>query len=211
MKYPLVLVLGALIAAPTFSATVPFSGPLRIVETDLIGIYSGTPLGTEFSGSIDDVSFDGSITDGTTETVIDCCVLELDELGISIENDRQLTVDDADFLNEIAEEQRFTAGMMVDLVDVEGDTPTAGSGRLEVGLSFILDSAAFPDDDPSNYPFAPDDVLLGLYFIVEEDIELGDVYEAYGRNDLAAIPLPGAAWLFVSACGLLGWLRNRQV
>lgn len=206
MKHWITLLCSALFAAPAFATTLPFSGPLLIAETDGNGIYAGTPLGTIFSGSIDDETFNGSITDGVTETIFGCCIAAG---GISIENDIMLDAEFASSLNFIAGENLFSPGMMIDLVDIEGDTQTAGFGRLEVGLSYVLHSDAFPNDDLSNYPFSPSDVLLGAYFLVEEDIELGLVYDGIGRNDLAIIPVPAAAWLFASGLALLGWFRRR--
>jgi hypothetical protein len=205
MKHLLALLCSAMIAAPAFSATLPISGPLLLVDTDGTGIYSGTPLGTIFSGSIDDEAFNGVITDGVTETSFGCCIAAG---GISIDNDVLLDANFAGLLNFVAGEDSFAPGMMIDLVDIEGDTQTSGLGRLEVGVSYVLHSDAFPNDDPSNYPFMAQDVLLGVYFILEEDAELGIVYDGLGRNE-AIIPVPAAAGLFASALGLLGWFRRR--
>lgn len=179
------------------AATINFSGPLAIADLDLGGgVYSGVPIGTIFSGSMDDVVISGSITDGTTATSFDCCIAAG---GLGISNDVALSADDADFLNFLAGEPLFSENDIVDFVDIEGDSTTAGDGRIEVGLSYVLNPDAFPDEDPANYPFSPDDVQLSVYFILEEDSGGTDIYSAVGT--IGVIPLPAAAWLFTG--GLL--------
>ena len=56
---------------------VSFSGQLDVVlEDNGNATYSGTPLGTNFVGSIDDETFEGFIVDaiGTTRTEVSCCI-----------------------------------------------------------------------------------------------------------------------------------------
>lgn len=72
----------------------------------------------------------------------------------------------------------FSDGDLVDGVDIEGDTTTVGGGRIEVGLSYVLDPGAFSSTDPGNYPFDPNDVLMELFFIVEEDDADAEIYNA---------------------------------
>lgn len=197
-----VFVLGfGLFAGHAYSATINFSGTLADVTDAGGATYSGVPVGTVFSGNIDDVTFNGSITDGTTETVFGCCIAAG---GLGLTNDQVLTADDAASLNFLAGAPLFEADDVIDLVDIEGDTNTAGGGRIEVGLSYILDPGAFDSTDPSNYPFNPGDVLLTLFFIVEENSDDVEIYNAIG-----VVPLPASAWLLGSALGLLGWLRRR--
>lgn len=201
------LILGALLFPVIGSSTViNFSGPLRVIELDTGGIYSGTALNTIFTGSIDDETFFGDISDGVTETDFFCCIAAG---GLEITNDVVIDMDTADLLNEIAETDEFSASEVVDIVDIEGDDFTLQDGRIEVGLSYVLNSAAFPDENPSNYPFDPGDVRLAIYFILEENFSGEDIYSALGRVNV--IPVPAAVWLFGSALGLLGWMRRRRL
>ncbi len=201
----LVLCLGfGLSAGTAYSAVINFNGTLADPDVDDGGaVYSGVPVGTSFSGSIDDVTFIGSISDGVTPTTFSCCIAAG---GLGLSNDTQLDAADAAFLNSLAGAPIFADGDFVDGVDIEGDSTTAGGGRIEVGLSYILDPLAFDSTDPSNYPFDPNDVLLTLFFIVEENSSEVEIYNAIG-----VVPLPASVWLLGSALGLLGWMRRKAV
>jgi hypothetical protein len=156
-----------------------FSGQLDIVEDSGGAIYSGVPLGTTFSGTIDDVTAEGFITDGTTSTAFGCCIAAG---GLSVSNNEILDADTAALLNTLAG-TNFVAGDPVDLIDIEGDATTAAGGRIEIGLSFVLDAQAFDDASPENYPPDPADVILSVFFIVEFDDQDQEIYAGVGVLD----------------------------
>lgn len=185
------------VATTANAAAINFSGPLSIIDTDLgTAVYSGVAVGTTFTGTIDDVTFSGSITDGTTGTSFGCCIAAG---GLGLTNNIVLFADDADFLNQVAGAPLFSENDVVDSADIEGDATTAGDGRIEVGVSYILRPDAFDDENPvGNYPFDPADILLMLFFIVEENSSDVEIYNAVGRVDVMPIPLPAAAYLFGS-------------
>ena len=65
----------SIVFSPAFSESISFSGQLDLIELDAGGaVYSGTPIGTNFNGFIDDMSADGQISDGTTTTGFGCCI-----------------------------------------------------------------------------------------------------------------------------------------
>lgn len=166
------------------SAIINFSGQLDVVLEDLGGaIYSGTPLGTTFTGSIDDVTGNGQISDGSTVTAFTCCIAAD---GLSVSNDDQLDADTALLLNTLAGSTLFTAGDFIDTVNIEGDIDTAAGGRIEVGLSYILNPSAFSNDLVTNYPFNQSDLILSLFFILEENASGGDIYDVVGALDVSA-------------------------
>ncbi len=74
----------------------------------------------------------------------------------------------------------FVAGDLIDVISVAGDTLTAGGGRIEIGLSYVLDPLAFDDRSRNNFPPNPDDVLIFLFFITEQDDQGQDIYDAVG-------------------------------
>ena len=184
------------------AASVSFNGKLTFVETDTGGVYSGTPLDTDFWGVIDDENFNGFITNGTTLTNFGCCIAAG---GLSIGNDMILVEDDANFLNSVFGGSKYSAGNMVDSVNIEGDASTSSGGRIEIGLSYILDSNSFSNNDLSNYPFDPANVEGALFFILEEDSTGTDVYSAGGPS---SVPLPASIWLLGS--GLIGLVRLKK-
>ncbi len=130
-----------LASSNTHAATINFSGHLDFIETDNGGgIYSGTPLGTIFSGHIDDATANGQISNGIKLTLFDCCI---SAGGLSISNDLSLSADYAALLNHLTGSSMYSAGDLIDVVDIERDTTTPGNGRIEVGLSYIFGSSAF--------------------------------------------------------------------
>ncbi len=191
----------------TLAATINFSGTLDIVSDAGGAIYSAVPLGTTLSGSIDDVTGDVEITDGTTPTTIVCCSTP----GVlTVTNDMMLSADDAALFNMFLGVPMFNAGDLVDGIDLEGDAPTATGGRIEVGLSYLFASDTFSDTGPGNYPFDPTKVLLSLFFIIEENSGGGEIYSSLGQ--LTAVPLPASLWLFgVSIAALVRLSRRRQL
>ncbi|MGI9343619.1 MAG: VPLPA-CTERM sorting domain-containing protein [Gammaproteobacteria bacterium] len=189
-----------LLAGSAHAATINFDGPLVLIETnDPAARYSGTSLGSLFTGNIDDTTFAGSITGDGITTDFTCCI----DAGPnpSFDDDVELLGGDADFLNSLAGKTVFTSGDIVDIVDIEGDVIIGNGNRIEVGLSYILASSA------DTYPFDPAKRLLTLYFIVEELPDGSEIYNVLGRDYV--IPLPASVWLFGSAIGLLGFARRR--
>ena len=158
-----------------------FSGQLDVVELDTAGaVYSGVAIGSVFSGVIDDVTFDGSITDGTTLTSFSCCIAAG---GLSITNNDTLNADEAALLNSLGNTS-FVAGDMIDVIDLEGDTTTSGGGRIEIGLSYVLDPLSLSDESQDNYPPDAGDILIALFFIFEADSQDQDIYSAFGALDV---------------------------
>ena len=178
------------LVSTTVSAAINFSGQLDVIDVDAGGaVYSGVTTSTNFSGNIDAVTANGSISDGTTATSFGCCIAAG---GFSITNNEVLDADSAAFLNSIIGSSIFSAGDVIDTVDIEGDATTAGGGRIEVGLNYILDGKAFANTDSSNYPFIQDDLLLALFFIVEEDNKGDTIFDAVGQLD--AVPTPAVTY-----------------
>lgn len=161
---------------------ISFSGQLDVVLEDNGGArYSGFPLGTDFVGSIDDETFDGFIVDavGTTNTDFSCCIAAG---GLDVANDSVLDAETAALINSLAGTS-FIAGDLIDAVDIEGDVMTAGGGRIEVGLSFVLSPSAFDNGDIANYPHRPEDVITAVFFITESDNTDQEIYSAIGVLD----------------------------
>lgn len=206
-------------ALPAGAATISFSGEIDLVLEDTgTGDLAGLGVGTPVSGTIDDATFAGSVTDGTGTVTFDCCIAAG---GLSVSNDVVLDADTAAAANAVQSVRAFAAGDVIDLIDIEGDTDT-DSGRIEVGLSFVFDAATFADDDLANYPFDPADLLFTLFFLLEEDIASDtETYSALGLVDVltlpdrnggpgpSVVPLPSALLLGLTALGGLAALRRR--
>ena len=197
------------------AAPLTISGELDIVNEDNFNaIYSNTPLGTPFSGTIDDASFGGSITGNGITTDFSCC---LAAGGLGVSNNVEFDQDGVNQINELLTINGrpglaiYQAGTFFDIIDIEGDAATLNDGRIEIGVSYLFPSDTFDDESLDNYPFDNNDLILSVFFIVEEGG--GAEYDALGLMEIgpAAVPLPAAAWLFPA--GLiagLGWMRRRN-
>ena len=165
-------------ALSAHASVIFFSGQLDYIELDTGGVYSGTAIDTDFVGSIDDDDANGFISDGDTYTSFGCCIAAG---GLSVTNDMALTAEDAAFLNEVAGSVQYSEGDVVDSINIEGDKITSSGGRIEIGITYILSSDSFDNEDLSNYPVEQSEIDLALFFIFEED-DLGtDIYSAGGK------------------------------
>lgn len=190
------------------SAPINFSGQIDIVDFDEGGaIYSGTSVGTTITGSIDDATFGGHVSNGTILTNFTCCIAAD---GMEFTDNEELDAEFAAGLNSLlGSSGTFAPGDFVDLIDIEGDTTTAGGGRLEAGVSYVLDPAAFSSGGAGAYPFDPADLYLAVFFIFEENSQGDDIFGAIGRID--PVPLPATVWLLVTgfAASLAAARRRR--
>ena len=177
------------------AATIEFEGELvLILEDDGTAEYSGVPVGTRYTGQIDDVTGVGSLSGGGTTTDFGCCIFAGSGAGnpVEISNDQFVDSASAAAINSILPNPLFTGGDMIDVINVEGDTLLPNGNRIEIGLSYIFDGSTFPDASLSNYPFAPTSPLLTLFFILEEDATFTtDLYSALGVVDVGVAPTPG--------------------
>jgi len=213
-KTVITAVLFSLTAFQATAAPINFAGNLDVVNDDNgNAIYSNTPLGTPFSGDIDDQSFGGSITGNGITTNFSCC---LAAGGLGVSNDSVFDADAVNLINNLLTINGFPGlaiyqpDTVFDVIDIEGDAATLNDGRIEVGVSYLFPADTFDNADLGNYPFDPNDLIVSVFFIVEEGG--GAEYDAVGLIEVgpAAVPLPAAAWLFPA--GLiagLGWMRRR--
>jgi hypothetical protein len=207
----LVLFIGLITS--TQAAVINFAGQLHSVELDLGGaVYSGVPLGTDFSGSMDDTICNGSIANHAIRTDFGCCIAA----GCrEIVNDLELDQDLVAFLNALG--YSYNVGDVVDAVNIEGDKRLANGNRIEIGLSYYLDADAFNDSNPDDFSLAPEKIQVGLFFIFEENVDNQDIYSAIGKISPApifSVPSTGISGI-LGMCIILGLmgivaLRARQ-
>jgi hypothetical protein len=181
------------------AAFINFSGQLNNIEYDTgVGVYSGVAIGTSFSGKINDVSANGTISDGVTFTSFGCCIAAG---GLSILNNEALSEDDAAILNAIIGFSKYSAGDQIDIINIEGDTTTSIGGRIEIGLSYILNSATFANNNIDNYPFNHAEIELAFFFIYEEDALGRDAFHGVGQIQIdkptSKKPVPGIPLLLL--------------
>ena len=210
------LMTGSLLTGQVQAATVNFSGFLDLIDRDAGGaVYSSVPLGTAFTGFIVDSPISGSITAmlppagpaGDITTAFGCCIAASSAPVLS--NNTVLDLTTAGILNAVTSPGTFNAGDVFDLVDIEGDALTAGNGRIEIGLSYLLDQNTFTGSSVPTFPLDPNDVVLALFFIIEEASDGTEIYNALGV--LQPVPVPAAFWLFGSGLlGLAGVARCRR-
>jgi hypothetical protein len=191
------LLLGGLVllmATPVRPAPIEYAGLLDFVDVDLGGaVYSGRGVGTAFTGTIDDATFSGSLSDGVTPTAFTCCI---DAGGMEFTDNMPVDADIAERLNSWVGSGAFAPGHYVDMIDIEGDALTAGGGRIEIGLSYVLDPTAFSGSGAGAYPFDPADLYVAVFFIFEESALGEEIYSAMGN--LEPVPLPPSLGLLVT-------------
>ena len=191
---------------PAQAAVLGFSGPLLVIETDDgTGRYAGASIGDVFFGQIDDGSFAGQISDGATATVFGCCIAAG---GLGLSNDVTVDSEFAALLNGILGANVYSAGDLVDQVDIEGDVIIVGDHRIEVGLSYVLDPSTFADESATNYPFDPAKLVTSLYFVLEQDAGESDIFSAVGL--VSAVPWPDSLWLMSAGLALVFFAIRRR-
>ncbi len=200
------------------AAAVLFEGHLDLILENSGGaIYSSAVPGTLFTGEIDDVTAVGEITDGSTPTAFTLCC---EAGGLALSNDVEVDQNFLDLLDLLAPNlppgvPTFSLTDKYDLVDLEGGA-TTGDGRIEVGVSMLLKDTAFDSTDLSNYPFDESDLLLTLFFIIEEDATT-EIYNVLGVVDnltlpnTTPIPIPAGVWLLGSGIAFVAaWARRKK-
>lgn len=199
-----VVMLGILFCMPlVHAAPIQIMGTLQVIDDMGGAVYSGVDGSVMFTGFIDDETFSGQITGNGITTTFSCCMLAAGGLTVfNAEPGLELDADSVNLLNTVAGTNEFSVGELIDAVDIEGDALTGpgSNARIEIGVSYALFESVFDNNDPANYPFDPNDVRLGLFFIFEENEAGEEIFSAVGR--LQPIPVPAAFWLFAS--GLLG-------
>ncbi len=172
------------------AADLTFSGQIDLITDDEGGgTFSGTLPGASASGVIDDQTISGSITIDSTTVSFGCCIAAG---GLEITNDDALDSERAALLTLLTG-SLFSAGDVVDTIQIEGDTATLSGGRFEAGMSFILEGDTFNDTSSTNYPPNPADVLVAIFFVLEEDSAGDDIHAAVGLADDWSVSTTGPA------------------
>jgi hypothetical protein len=205
--WSVLLLTGCLLSGQAQAVTVNFSGFLDLIDTDAGGaVYSGVPLGTAFTGFIVDSPISGEITGGGITTPFTCCIAA--DPAPVLTNNWMLTAADAGLLNAVTNSGMFAMDQVYDLVDIEGDAQTASGGRIEIGLSYLLDQNTYTGSSVPMFPLDPNDIVLALFFIIEEDSSGTEIYNALGV--VQPVPVPAAFWLFGSGLLALGGMARRR-
>ncbi len=160
---------------------VTFSGQLDdLLQDDGGAVYSGVPVGTDFSGAINHATLVGFISDGTTNTSLACCTDRPD--GLIIENNNPLEAEDAAFVNLLTGSS-FVAGDFIDLIILESGAMTPGGGEILIQLAMVFDASTFSDNSLDNYPPDPGEILASIFFIEETDDQAELIYETLSVID----------------------------
>ena len=174
-------------AGAAYADTINFHGPLEFVLGDNgDAVYSGVPIGSEFFGAIDDVTFSGFISDGTTLTQFNCCLYG--DVSLFVDNNEILNATEAAMVNSILGTS-FEAGDFLDFIILGGEAFPSGESRIEFSLTYVLDSLAFDDDSHDNYPPNPDEILMTVFAIDESRSGLTISFDTYNNLGSDAIAI----------------------
>jgi len=167
--------------SPVDTPKINFSGQLDFIfEDNGSAVYSGVPVGSNFSIEFDLVTGFSTISDGTTVTPF--MAFFEDGSFFEFENNFVLDAEAVAFLNSLPG-TGFAEGDLIDYVAIFGDAPNSVGGRIEIGLQYILDPLAFDGEGPDNFPPNPGDVLTEYFSIDERDDQDELIYEAAGLVD----------------------------
>lgn len=211
------------------AAELEFTGVVDLIlAEEAASIYAPLfPVGTSVAGRIDDPGGEGSIgpaPTGPTSISIPftCCIFAgLDEgaadIGLELTDDETLDADFADTLNLLFGPGTFSAGQVVDIVDLEGDR-AVGSGRFEAGISLIFASDQYGASEVPDILGDFASVLGAVFFVAEFDSAEEEVFSAVGKltslgpvTGPTPVPVPPAMALMITAlaaCGALGRRRT---
>lgn len=221
----LFVVSAMVVSANVNSATINFTGTLGYIYTDNgSSTYSGNNIGDSFSGSFTygdsssdassisivspisaDYAFTGAlyggvITDGST-------VMSGLNSSVGIGNDDTMG-DDATTINDLYGAGSTTAGTIADTWSVD-----SSNSNQFFGLTlYSLDTALFTGLGFQVFPPAFSNSDFALFYIQETDVSGNTTYLATGKlGSISAVPIPAAAWLFVSGlAGLFGMVGYRS-
>ena len=175
-------------AGAAITQSVGWTGTLTYIDIDAGGsIYSGSPLGTEFTIDIDLTTTLGSISDGATLTRFSAD----SSSGSTIQFTDNLVVaaEDADWINAVAGTS-FSSGDVVDVVELTGDAQTESGGRIDIGVIDVLDATAFSGVGPTTYPPDSRGLLTRFFYIEEWNGMEASIYSAGGT--ISDVDPPGS-------------------
>lgn len=222
-----IAILISLTPRTTNAAQLDFTGVVDLILTnESSSVFAPIfTLGTPVQGTIDDPGGEGAIgpvpTSSTSTSIpFTCCIFAglgggTANIGLELFDDKVLDTDTASALNFLLGMPSFSAGQVVDIVNLEGDR-AVGSGRFEAGLSFIFDSSFYGASSTPNVLDDSASALGSLFFVAEFDTNEEEVFEALGvltslgPANISPVPLPSSLPLIFTALVVSGAVVRRR-